>query len=143
MEPNQNPPSEREWTPEEMEDFFSDKFIDAYNSNVNAMITNGPVTATSEEITLEKLIKMYEELERLAAPKGIFITHLVPPESGWMLAMYCPICKETTFRLDKYACKPSEGDYFLMKQTCGSDEHWQEHNIQLNLPLSLKWGTNG
>lgn len=66
-------------------------------------------------------------------PAGIFVTSIVPPAQGWPIAMYCPLCKETTFILSPYAIKPEKGDYWLMKDTCGSDVLGDMHGIQIAL----------
>lgn len=59
-------------------------------------------------------------------PYGIYVTNIVPPEQGWPIAMYCPICKETTFILSPWAAKPKDGDYFKMNNICARDER---HNM--------------
>ena len=46
--------------------------------------------------------------------------------------MHCPICKETTFIISPWAIKPEKGDYWLMNDTCGSEEHW--HNLTMVMP---------
>ena len=99
MEPNQNPPSEHEWSPAEMEEFFAGQDAVAGIFNV--------------------------------APTGIHVTHITPPEQGWPIAMHCPICRETTFLLSPWAAKPERGDYWRMKETCGSDVLCEMHNIQM------------
>jgi hypothetical protein len=85
MEPRSyfDPPSERGWTPEEMEELFAKQ--DAETGLLNgATATNG---APKKEI-------------------GIHVTHIVPPAQGWTIAMHCPICKETTFVLSQWDIKP-------------------------------------
>lgn len=99
-----DPPSEREWTDEER-----DKFFAAIDLMQGATASNAPVTE----------------------PRGIYVTRIDPPEQGWPIAMHCPICKETTFVLSQWAIKPKDGDYFLMKDTCGSDVVGDRHNMQM------------
>ena len=99
MEINDNPPSEREWSIAEREDFFAGQ--DAVTGIFNV------------------------------APTGIHVTHITPPEQGWPIAMHCPICRETTFLLSPWAAKPERGDYWRMKETCGSDVLSEMHNIQM------------
>lgn len=67
----------------------------------------------------------------MSNPYGIHVTAIVPPEQGWPIAMYCPICKETTIVLSPWAIKPERGDYWLMHETCGSEEHNLRHNMQI------------
>jgi hypothetical protein len=110
MEPRSyfDPPSEREWTLEEQEEFFAAQ--DARTGLFNGgTVTNGtPVKAV-----------------------GIYITRIDPPAQGWPVAMHCPICKETTFVLSQWAIKPERGDYFKMLETCGSEEFGDRHNMKL------------
>jgi hypothetical protein len=55
MEPNQNPPSEREWTIEEREEFFASQ--DAMTGLFNGMASNAPMEKTAP-ITLKDLQEM-------------------------------------------------------------------------------------
>jgi hypothetical protein len=106
MEINDNPPWERDWTLSEMEEFFA-------SQDARTGIFSGATWSNAPE------------------PKGIFVTSIVPPAQGWPIAMYCPICKETTFLLSPWAAKPERGDYLRMKETCGSDVLCEMHNIQM------------
>jgi len=101
MEPRgyYDPPSEREWTPEERQDFY---------------IKTGN----------------YLDSKQFPKPSGIHVTSITPPAQGWPVAMYCPICKETTFILSPWAMKPVDGDYFKMNGVCGRDE---THNLTMAL----------
>lgn len=140
MDPNDNVPSEREWSIEEREEFFAgqDAITGLYGNPTNmtpfrpnpfthrcgdslaASWHNGhPLTPTSAD-----------DFEKLFNP-GIHVTSIVPPEQGWPIAMYCPICKETTFILSPWAAKPSDGDYFRMNEVCGSVEHGGSHNMKM------------
>ena len=104
MEINDNPPSEREWSIAEREDFFAGQ--DAVTGIFNV------------------------------APTGIHITHITPPEQGWPIAMHCPICRDTTFLLLPWAAKPKDGDYWLMKEVCGSVEHGGQHNLRMAMKIN-------
>jgi hypothetical protein len=110
MEINDNPPSEREWTIAEMEEFFAGQ-----DARTGGTITNAPFRENW-----------------FLYPAGIYVTKIVPPEQGWPIAMHCPICRETTFILSPWAIKPQDGDYFLMKDACIADgvlSH--KHNMKM------------
>ena len=92
MEINQNPPSEREWTIPEREEFFAGQ--DARTTSIH-------------------------------------VTHITPPEQGWPIDLYCPLCEETTFLLSPWANKPEEGVYWWMNGTCARDGVCIQHNIKL------------
>ena len=79
---------------------------------------------------------------------GIHVTSIKPPEQGWPIAMYCPICKVTTFVLSPWAAKPEDGDYFKMNDMCADEVLGFKHNMQLgmkgyNAPIDLKPGKIG
>jgi hypothetical protein len=57
MEPNQNPPSEREWTMAEREDFFAH-----WGTSCTAM--NGIPNAPTAPLTLDMLVKMKEDFDK-------------------------------------------------------------------------------
>jgi hypothetical protein len=57
------------------------------------------------------------------ATTGIHIASITPPEQGWPIAMYCPICKVTTFILSSWAAKPEDGGYFKIKDVCTLGDH--------------------
>jgi hypothetical protein len=109
MEPNQNPPSERAWSIAEQEEFFASQ-----DAITGAIISNAPFRENW-----------------FLYPAGIHVTHITPPAQGWPIAMHCPICRETTFILSPWAAKPEKGDYWRMKETCGSDVLCEMHNIQM------------
>ena len=103
---------------------------------------NGPIFPLSSD-------DPFGDLYRFTHP-GIHVTAIVPPESGWPIAMYCPICKETTFILSPWSLKPTvdgkefEG-YHKMNGMCASEVHGNEHNMQLaikgcDVPIELKPG---
>jgi hypothetical protein len=110
---NQNPPSEREWTIEEREEFFTSR--DA--------ITGLPWNV-------------------MPGRTGIVITNIVPPEQGWPIAAHCCHCKKTVIVLNLYAAKPEKSDYWLLKGTCLDEElHWK-HNMypQFDYPWPSRMG---
>jgi hypothetical protein len=157
MEPNQNPPSERDWTPEEREAFFASQ--DAVTGIFgNCAVNNGGVHLSDiREFTIADLEKMLDavpqqppiewstgwwngpyieldpddpfgDMERIFH-RGIHITSIVPPEQGWPIVAHCDLCHKTEIVLSPYAAKPSDGDYFRMNGTCLDEElHWK-HNM--------------
>lgn len=73
-----------------------------------------------------------DEMEEFYIPKsGIFIMHIDHPEQGWPIAMYCPICKTTTFILSLYAEKPKNGGYMKINDLCCSETLGQIHDIEI------------
>lgn len=83
MEPNQNPPSEREWTQEEIENFFSSQdavtgklpseTVEDYFENVDGKwidmflgkaVNNSYPPMDNQPITLESLIKSNDEFQK-------------------------------------------------------------------------------
>jgi hypothetical protein len=111
MEPRAyfDPPSEREMTASEIEQFLARQDA-AWTGLFNeaTWINGTPI----EEV-------------------GITITRITPPAQGWPIAMHCPICKETTFVLSQWDIKPERADYFKMLETCGSKEFGDRHNMKL------------
>jgi hypothetical protein len=89
---------------------------------------NGPIFPLSSD-------DPFGDLYRFTHP-GIYVTSIVPPEEGWPVAFYCPICKETTFLLSPWAVKPTEGQYFTMTDTCASDEFHHQHTMILAMERS-------
>ena len=79
---------------------------------------------------------------------GIHVTSIVPPEQGWPVAYYCPLCRETTFVMSPWAVKPTvdgkEFDgYHKIKDMCASEEHGFRHNMEMgmkcyNAPINLR-----
>lgn len=112
MEPKSyfDPPSEREWTIEEMEEFFA-------GQDARTGLFNGGYASNRPPV---------KEV-------GIHVTHITPPAAGWPIALYCPLCKETTFVLSPWAKKPDDGDYWKMKDICGSEVLADMHNFELSL----------
>ena len=148
MDANQNPPSEREWTVEEREAFFSsDNAITGLpNSALAGMPTNALPFRPTASINHcgDELAKEWP----WCIETGIHVTSVTPPESGWLMSFYCSLCKETWFLLSPWALKPKEGDYWRI-QMCGSDVEGFRHNLQLGMkgydepielqPSSLWW----
>ena len=141
MFPEDNVPSEREWSIEEREEFF--KSQDARTGllcggGLETLWNNGE---TNAPFTVSGLHEAMENLESTLY-RGIHITSITPPESGWLMSFYCPLCRETWFRLSPWAIKPEDGDYWRI-QMCGSDVEGFRHNMQLGMkgwhdPIELK-----
>lgn len=145
MEPRSyfDPPCERDWTIAEREEFFAGQ--DAVTGLLNGTAVNNVPFRPNPSIHYygnELAFSMSKGLDCffywLPEWKGIHITRIVPPERGWPIAMYCPICKETTFILSPWAIKPKDGDYFRMNGACGSDVLGTLHNIQMELDKGLR-----
>lgn len=127
MDPNQNPPSEREWTIEELEEFFSSQ--DARTGllsggGLEPFWNNGKIVAP---FTVSGIHEALDNLESTLY-RGIHVTSLVPPSEGWPIAFYCPLCKETTFLLNPWAIKPKDGDFWKIEM-CASEVHGFRHNM--------------
>jgi hypothetical protein len=132
MDANQNVPSERDWTIEEQEAFFASQ--DAVTLDFNSIPKQPPI-AWSTSAWNGPIIDLdpndpFWHMESLFS-SGIHVTSITPPEKGWPIACYCPICKVTTFVLSPWAIKPSDGDYFRMNDVCGNEELSTAHNIAL------------
>ena len=121
MEPNQNPPSERDWTIEEQEEFF------ASQDAVTGLFPN----SVANNVLMPNFI---QEIEHIFDP-GIHITSFVPTESGWPIVAHCDLCKKTVIVLSPWAIKPEKGDYWKLEGTCLDEE---EH-IKHNLPIWYPW----
>ena len=143
-----NPPSERDWTPEEMEEFFSSQ--DAITGLPNSALAGMPTNALPFRPTAsinhcgDELAKEWERAFR--EPKespGIHVTRVGEPEQGWLMSFYCPKCRETTFLLSPYACRPKDGDYWRMNEMCTNETLAFKHNMQMGMkgwndPIELK-----
>jgi len=130
MEPNQNPPSEREWTLEEREDFFAGQ--DAVTLNFN-YIPQQPPIEWSTGAWNGPLIKLdpndpFGDTERIFS-RGIHVTAITPPAQGWPMAAHCSLCHKTVIVLSPYLEKPKDGDYYLMKGICLDEELHVQHSI--------------
>jgi hypothetical protein len=125
MDPNDNVPCEREWSIEEREEFFASQDARTYPGLSGNPIGIAPFRPSPS------ISNCGDHLAKHWYPAGIFVTSIVPPEQGWPIAMYCPICKETTFLLSPWAAKPSDGDYWRMAEMCGSVEHQGKHNMKM------------
>jgi hypothetical protein len=63
MEPNQNPPSERDWTEQEKDEFFASQ--DAVTGLFSGAVAyNGVPNASTKPLTLDMLIKMKEDFDK-------------------------------------------------------------------------------
>jgi Zn-finger protein len=56
---------------------------------------------------------------------------IVPPEAGWPMACYCPLCSRTEIALNPWAMKPSCGDMLLI-QLCVDEKKQMVHNLELS-----------
>lgn len=139
MEPRSyfDPPSEREWSIAEREEFFAGQ--DAVTGLLNGTPVNNVPFRPNPSIHYygnELAFSMSKGLESflywLPEWKGIHISRIDPPAQGWPIAMYCPICKETTFILSPWAIKPKDGEYFKMNNVCGSYSLGMTHNIEMD-----------
>lgn len=64
-----SPPSERDWTPEEQDEFYK-SLGDSIFSGISREITNAPVSVPSEPLTLDNLLKMKAEMDAKLAEIG-------------------------------------------------------------------------
>ncbi len=150
MDPNQNPPSEREWSEQEKEEFFSSQ--DAITGLPNSALAGMPTNALPFRPTAS-INRCGDELAKewpWCIESGIHVTAIAPPEQGWPVAYYCPLCKETVFLLSPYACKPTvdgkeyEG-YHVLTDMCAHETLGFKHNMELGMkgyyaPIELKPG---
>ena len=130
MEPNQNPPSERDWTEQEKDEFFASQ--DALTGILNG-VPNQPPIEWSTGAWNGPLIKLdpddpFGHMQRLFGP-AINITSIVPPESGWPIVAHCDMCKKTVIVLSPWAIKPEKGDYWKMHHTCLDEDLHIKHNM--------------
>jgi hypothetical protein len=96
---------------------------------------NGPLMPLSPD-------DPFGDLERFIH-HGIYVTSITPPEQGWPIAMYCPLCKATTFMLSPWGTKPKDGDYHKMNGICADETNGFKHNMQMGTkgglaPINLK-----
>ncbi len=124
MEQNQNPPSDREWTPEEKESFFAN-LPKQPPIEWSTGAWNGPIIELDHEDPFGDMDRIFN--------RGIHVTSITPPEQGWPIATYCPICNKTTFVLSPWGAKPTDGDYFKMNGVCGNDQLGPAHNMLMAL----------
>lgn len=132
---NDTPPSEREWTLEEQEEFFASQ--DAITGLFGGAVANN---ACRNDTWLNLSV----------TSRGIHVTSITPPKQGWPIGLHCPICKETVLILSPWACKPTvdgkEFDgYHIVKDMCGHETLAFRHNMQLgmkgyNAPIELRPG---
>jgi hypothetical protein len=130
MEPNQNPPSERDWTEQEKDEFFASQ--DAVTGILNGF-PNQPPIEWSTGAWNGPLIKLdpddpFGHMQRLFGP-AINITSIVPPEQGWPIVAHCDLCKKTVIVLSPWAIKPEKGDYWKMHHTCLDEDLHIKHNM--------------
>ena len=136
MDPNQNPPSERQWTEAEKEEFLTstDAVTGVPNrSMAGAWPTTGEPIKWSTGAWNGPIIDLdpddpFGHMRRLFGPR-INITSIVPPEQGWPIVAHCDLCKKTVIVLSPWAIKPEKGDYWKMEGTCLDEENHIRHNM--------------
>lgn len=117
-----NDPTNSDWLGiAEMEEFFAEQDARSYSVRNDASVLK-------EAFSYSNVQKLIAEEFRM---KGIYVTHIVPPAKGWPIAMYCPICKETTFLLSPWAMKPERGDYWRMSDICVHEIAATAHNVEM------------
>jgi hypothetical protein len=62
--------------------------------------------------------------------RGIFITSVRHPDSGWIIALRCDICHTTHYVHNEYAVKPEHGDFWLVSGACIDPRHNVCHSLQ-------------
>ena len=126
MEPRSyfDPPCEKNWTIEEMEEFFALQDARTYYHGSYVSDPNSPFSLSNAHMWSNESF----------APRGIHLSHIVPPAQGWPIAAYCPKCMETTFILSPWAAKPKDGDYFRMNDTCISKGLSGKHVLDIFHP---------
>jgi len=130
MEPNQNPPSERDWTPEEMEEFFASQ--DAVTGMFNEGIASNAGTYWRDTLPISPswLRMITDEMgTKFPAGYGIVVTSIVPPEQGWPIVAHCDLCRKTVIVLSPWAVKPEKVDYWKMEGTCLDEDLHIKHNM--------------
>lgn len=143
---NGSPSDERIPTIAEIEELFAglDAITGTFNGTPTTMIPFRP-TPSIHYYGNELAFSMTEGLDCffywMLEWKGIYVTNIVPPAQGWPVAMYCPLCKETTFLLSPWAIEPTEGGYLTINDTCANEDVYIKHNIKMAFdPLKSKSG---
>jgi hypothetical protein len=127
MDPNQNPPSEREWSDQEKEEFFAS--TDAVTGLLGGGVAaNWTPSEVLPPITLKGLQDAYADVQANLFP-GVHITSIIPPEQGWPIVAHCDLCRKTEIVLSPWAMKPEKGDYWKMDGTCLDEEKHIRHNM--------------
>jgi hypothetical protein len=152
---NNNPPSERDWTEQEREEFFPS--TDAITGLPNGSTAGTWAIHFPKQPPIEwstgawngPIIELdpadpFGHMESLFS-SGIHVTSIVPPEQGWPVASYCSLCKKTVFMLSLWAVKPLDGDYFKINEMCVDEVDGFKHNMQFGIkdyssPIELKPG---
>jgi len=130
MDANQNPPSERDWTEQEKEEFFASQ--DAVTGMFNEGIASNAGTYWRDTLPISPswLRMITDEMgTKFPAGYGIVVTSIVPPEQGWPIAAHCDLCKKTVIVLSPWAIKPEDGDYWKMEGTCLDEDEHIKHNM--------------
>jgi hypothetical protein len=134
MEPNNNPPSERDWTEQEKDEFYTSIGLSGTPINNTPFYPNA-VNAPTEPITLDYLKRTLAEFDEkfsrpnVAVPSGVNVTSITPPESGWPIVAHCNLCRKTVILLSPWAVKPEKGDYWKLEGTCLDEEDHIKHNM--------------
>jgi hypothetical protein len=143
MDPNQNPPSERDWTEQEKDEFFAsqDALTGIFNGVPNQLPIGWSTGAWNGPIIKLDPDDPFGDLEHFIHP-GIHVTSIVPPEQGWPIAAHCTHCRNTVIVLSPYAKKPEDGDYYMLKGTCLDEEMNVQHNLypQFDYPWPNRMG---
>jgi len=130
MDANQNPPSERDWTEQEKEEFFASQ--DAVTGMFNEGIASNAGTYWRDTLPISPswLRMITDEMgTKFPAGYGIVVTSIVPPEQGWPIVAHCDLCKKTVIVLSPWAIKPEKGDYWKMEGTCLDEDEHIKHNM--------------
>lgn len=121
MDANHNPPSKREWTMEEQEEFFKGIFNAQSPIERSTGAWNGPIIELDPNDPFVHMESLFSS--------GIHITSIVPPESGWPIVAHCVLCHKTEIVLSPWAINPEDGDYWKMEVTCLDEELGIKHNM--------------
>jgi hypothetical protein len=119
MDANQNPPSERKV----IIDFSKIPKQPPIEWSTGAW--NGPLIELDPDDPFGDMESIFN--------RGIHITSIVPPESGWPIVAHCDQCGKTEIVLSPWAIKPSDGDYWRM-QMCVDEENGIRHNMPPMIP---------
>jgi hypothetical protein len=120
MDANQNPPSERDWTEQEKDEFYASQ--DAVTGMFNGFVVSNDDPMWTTDYCIGKGYNIFK-------PTGIHITSIVSPESGWPIVAHCDLCRKTVIVLSPWAIKPEKGDYWKMHHTCLDEDLNIKHNM--------------
>jgi len=140
MDANQNPPSERDWTDQEKDEFYASIGLSGTPINKEPFRPSASITYCGDHLakeweenppTVESIKKIMDWWNQKSIPDGarFVITSIVPPEQGWPIVAHCDLCKKTVIVLSPWAIKPSDGDYWKMNGTCLDEDLHIKHNM--------------